>query len=78
MKCIDGPLKYVGQTEGIFGIWFKEHIHAIRNNNSNSGYSNHTLNAGNAYGAMTDDMDIIGTGKKGDIKIPRKNITLKN
>jgi hypothetical protein len=28
---------------------YKEQIHAIRNNNSNSGYSNHILNAGHTY-----------------------------
>jgi hypothetical protein len=44
---------------------YKEHIQAIRINNSNSGYSNHMLNTGHAYGTITDTMDIIKTGRKG-------------
>jgi hypothetical protein len=41
MKCLDCPLKYVGQTGRTFNTRYKEHIHAIRSNNVNSGYSNH-------------------------------------
>jgi hypothetical protein len=41
IKCLDCPLKYTGQTGRTFNIRYKEHIQAIRNNNSNSGYSNH-------------------------------------
>jgi hypothetical protein len=44
---------------------YKEHIHDITSNNSNSGYLNHMLNTRHAYGTMTDTMDIITTGKKG-------------
>jgi hypothetical protein len=65
MKCLDCPLKYIGQTGRIFHTRYKEHIHAIRNNNSNSGYSNHILNTGHKYGTITDTMDIIRTHRKG-------------
>jgi hypothetical protein len=59
MKCLDCPLKYKGQTGRAFHTRYKEHIHAIRNNNSNSGYSNHILNTGHKYGTIADTMDII-------------------
>jgi hypothetical protein len=35
------------------------------NNNNNSGYSNHILNAVLTYGSMTDKMKIIEIKKKG-------------
>jgi hypothetical protein len=44
---------------------YKEHILAIRNNNSNSGYSNHILNTGHTYGTITDTMELVKIGKKG-------------
>jgi hypothetical protein len=40
-------------------------MHDIRSNNSNSGYSNHILNTGHAYGTIADTMEMITTGKKG-------------
>jgi hypothetical protein len=43
MKYLGCPLKYIGQTGRTFHTRYKEHIHAVRNNNSNSGYSNHIL-----------------------------------
>jgi hypothetical protein len=43
----------------------KDHLQAIRNNNSNSGYSNHILNTGHKYGTMADTMNIIRTHRKG-------------
>jgi hypothetical protein len=42
-----------------------KNIQAIRSNNSSSGYSNHILNTGHAYGTITDTMDIVRTAKKG-------------
>jgi hypothetical protein len=65
MKCLDCPLKYVGQTGRTLNTRYKEHIHDIRSNNSNTGYSNHILNTGHTYGTITDTMGIITTGKKG-------------
>jgi hypothetical protein len=65
MKCLNCPLRYVGQTGRTFKIRYKEQIQAIRNNNSNSGYSSHILNTGHTYGTITDTMDIIRKGKKG-------------
>jgi hypothetical protein len=62
---MDCPLKYIGQTGRTFNARYKEQIHDIRSNNSNSGYSNHILNTRHAYGTMTDAMDIITTGRKG-------------
>jgi hypothetical protein len=54
MKFLDCPRKYIGQTGRIFYITYKERIHAIRYNNSNSGYSNHTLNTGYTYRTIAD------------------------
>jgi hypothetical protein len=42
-----------------------KHIHAIRTNNGNSGYSNHILNTGHAYGSITNTMKVLKTEKKG-------------
>jgi transposase-like protein len=39
LKCLDCPLKYVRQTGRTFKTRYKEHVHDIRSNNSNSGYS---------------------------------------
>jgi hypothetical protein len=65
MKCLDCPLKYVGQTGRTFNVRYKEHIHALRSNSGNSEYSNHILNTGHTYGTITDTMDVIRTGRKG-------------
>jgi hypothetical protein len=67
MKCLDCPLRYIGQTGRTFKIRYKEHmcIQAIRNNNGNSGYSNHILNTGHTYETITDTMDVIRNGRKG-------------
>jgi hypothetical protein len=40
IKCLEFSLNYIGQTGRTFSIRYKEHIYAIRNDNSNSGYSN--------------------------------------
>jgi hypothetical protein len=65
MKCLDCPLKCIGQTGLTFNIRYKEHIHDIRSNNSNSRYSNHILNTGHTYGIIADTMDVITMGRKG-------------
>jgi hypothetical protein len=66
MKCMDCPLKYVDQTGRTYNTRYKEHIHDIRSNNSNTGYANHiqVLNTGHTYGTITDTMEIIKTGRK--------------
>jgi hypothetical protein len=65
MKCLDCPLKYVGQTGRTFSARCQEHIHAIRGMNGNSGCSNRILSMGHTYGTITDTMDVIRTGRKG-------------
>lgn len=52
MKLLDCPLKHVGKTGRTFYTRHKEHIQAITDNNSNSGYSNHILRTGPAYGSI--------------------------
>jgi hypothetical protein len=52
MKCLDCPLKNIGQTGRTFHTRSKEDTEAIRKNNSNSGYSNHILSTGHKYGAI--------------------------
>jgi hypothetical protein len=64
VKCMDCPLKYAGQTGRIFYSRYKEHIQTIRNNNINSGYSNHILSTRHAYGSITDTMEIMETERK--------------
>jgi hypothetical protein len=66
MICLDCTLKYTGQTGRTFNIRYKEHIQAIRNNNDNSTYSNHTLSTGHTYRTITDTMDFIRLGRKGN------------
>jgi hypothetical protein len=65
MKCMGCPLNYVQQTGRYFKTRYKEYIQAIRNNNSNLGYSKHILNTGHAYGSITNIMDIIKTDEDG-------------
>jgi hypothetical protein len=65
MKCMDCPIKYIGQTGRTFSTRYKEHIHGIRSNNSNTEYSNRILNTGHTYGTMQDTVEIITLGKKG-------------
>jgi hypothetical protein len=64
MKCLDCPLKYIGQTGKTFHTRYKEHIRTIKNNNSNSQYSNHILNTGHKYGTITDTMETRRTNRK--------------
>jgi hypothetical protein len=87
-KCLDCPLKYFGQTGSTFNVSYKEHIHAIRSNNSNSGHLNHILNTGHTYGTVTDTVDVIRIGRKGRhlntlekyyiYKISRSNLHVKD
>jgi hypothetical protein len=65
MKCMDCPLKYIGLTGRRFRTRFKEHVQAVRNSNSNSGYSNHILNTRHAYKSITNTVGIIKIRKKG-------------
>jgi hypothetical protein len=61
---MDCPLKYIGQTGRTFKTRYKEHIQAIRNNNSNSGYSKHILSTGHTYGSITDTMKALKRREK--------------
>jgi hypothetical protein len=65
MKFLVCPMKYVGQMGRTFNTRYKEHIHAIRSNNANSGYSNHILSMGHTYGTITYTVDVIKMGRKG-------------
>jgi hypothetical protein len=64
MKCLDCPLKYIGQRGRAFHTRYKEHIQAIRSNNGNSGYSNHILNTGHTYKNITDTINVIKQRKR--------------
>jgi hypothetical protein len=64
MKCMDCPLKHV-LVKLEESSRYTERIQAIRNNNGNSGYSNHILNTGHTYGMIANTMDIIRVGRKG-------------
>jgi hypothetical protein len=65
MPRLPTKILYIGQTGGIFHTRYKEHMQAIRNSNSNSGYSSHVLSMEHTYGIITDTTDIIRTHKKG-------------
>jgi hypothetical protein len=78
MKCLDCSLKYIRQIGRTPYIRYEEHIHTIRSNNSNSGYSNHILNTGHTYGTVTDTMDIINRKERQTFKYLRKILYLKN
>jgi hypothetical protein len=65
MKCLDCPQKYIRQTSRTFHTRYQEHIQAVRNNNSNSGYPSHISNTGHTYGTITDTVDIIRKHKRG-------------
>jgi hypothetical protein len=43
LNCGGCPKKYIGQTGRNFQTRYREHIHAIRSNNSNSKYAQHIL-----------------------------------
>jgi hypothetical protein len=68
MKCQDCPLKYIGQSGRTFHTRYKEHIQAIKNNNSNSGYSNHILN--------TEDRKEKKLGKYYVYKVSKHNLQM--
>jgi hypothetical protein len=65
IKCLDCPLKYIGQTGRTFNSRYKEHIHDIGSNNINFGYSNHIQNTGHTYGTTDDNMNVVTRGRKG-------------
>jgi hypothetical protein len=65
MICLDYPLKYTEQTGRTFNTGYKEYMQAIRNDNSNSAFSNHILNTEHTYDTITDTMDVIRIGMKG-------------
>jgi hypothetical protein len=48
-----------------FKTGYKEHIHAIRNNRPNTGYSRHILDTGHTYGNIDSTMTIIRKARKG-------------
>jgi hypothetical protein len=63
MKCLDCPMKYVGQTGRDFNTIYKEHIYDIKSNDSNTGYSGHILNTSHTYGTIEDTMKMIKSRK---------------
>jgi hypothetical protein len=65
MKCKDCHKKYLEQTGRKFKTRYKEHIHSIRTNNTNTKYAEHILETQHTYGPITDTMDILHIEKKG-------------
>jgi hypothetical protein len=65
LKCMDCPRQYIGQTGRNFKTRYKEHIRDIRNNKSTSGYVQHILDTGHAFGNMDDSMEIVKIQQKG-------------
>jgi hypothetical protein len=65
MKCKDCHKKYIGQTGRKFKTRYKEYIHSIRTNNTNTKYAEHILDTQHTYGPITDTMDTLHIEKKG-------------
>jgi hypothetical protein len=76
MNYLDCALKYIRQTGRTFNIGYKEHIHVMKNNTSNSRYSNYVLNTGHTFGTITHNMDVTRTRMKSRFLIHKKNIKL--
>jgi hypothetical protein len=64
LSCLDCPKKYINQMRQTFNARFEEHIHVIRNNRPDTGYSQHILGAGHTRGNMEYAMKIIRKAKK--------------
>jgi hypothetical protein len=67
IKCGSCPLRYVGQTGRNFKTRYKEHIHAIRSNNTSSKYAEHILETGHAYGKIEDTLSVMNQVRKGPL-----------
>jgi hypothetical protein len=63
-KCLDQPVKYIGQTKHSTPDT-KNTAQANRNTDSNSVYSNNKLNTGHKFGTIRDTMVIIRMYRKG-------------
>jgi hypothetical protein len=59
MKCNDCLLKYKRQTDRTFHNRYNEQLQEISNIDCNSGYSNHILNTGHAFGSITDTIKVV-------------------
>jgi hypothetical protein len=62
---MDCPQQYAGQTGRNFKTRFKEHIRDIHNNKSTSGFVQHVLETGRAFGNMDGSMEIVKIQQKG-------------
>jgi hypothetical protein len=56
---------YIGQTGRNLKTRFKENIQDIRNNRTNTGYSQHIINTGHEYGNIENTLNILNVQKKG-------------
>jgi hypothetical protein len=62
---MDRPRQYIGQTGRNFKTRYKEHVRDIRSNKSTSGYVQHILETGHAFGNINDTMEIVKVKQKG-------------
>jgi hypothetical protein len=67
LTCGGCQKKYVGQTGRNFRTRYKEHIHSIKSNNSNSKYAQHILETQHSYGPMKDTMKVLHLNRKGQL-----------
>jgi hypothetical protein len=65
LKYMDCPRQYIGQTDRNFKTRDKEHVRDMRNNKSTSGYVQHVLETGHAFGNINDTMEIDKVKQKG-------------
>jgi hypothetical protein len=63
MKCMDCPLKHIGQRGRTFYTRHKEHIQAIWTDNGNAGYSKHILNTEHTHGRIIETVKVVKKGK---------------
>jgi hypothetical protein len=65
LHCHICPIKYIGQIGRTCHTRYIEHTQYIRNNRSNSGYSQHILNTGRSYRHIENVITITKTAKQG-------------
>ncbi len=69
IQCNDCSSFYIGQTGRSFKSRFKEHIQALKSNNTTSmksSYAEHLLQTNHSYTSMEVNMNILEIDRKGD------------
>jgi len=65
LTCPNCNMKYIGQTDRSFQIWFQEHYHDFKYNNNKSKSAMHLLENHHSIGSINDIMQVLYITKKG-------------